>query len=391
MSAEVSELVFERLPAHARLEDLEQEWRELEPELLQVPFVTYDWMYTWWQSMRAQKASVSDGLWLCTARTRSGKLRGIAPLMRTDRPAFGPLRMRQVHLLGADPNITELRSVLAPPSELPRVLKLLIDHLRQAAHEWDFMQLSGVPADVRSALALDGLSDLGGALVRDVPNYYLPLAPSWEEFKKGLSRNIKESLRKCYNAPKRDGVILEFDVVREPSEVRSAISDFLELHRSRSTVESGVKHPDVFSTSQSVDFLQAVCLRFAERDRLRIFRTKVEGRVIAARIGFVCGDCLYLYYSGYDPAFGRYSVMTTTVAEAIQFAIREGFSTVNLSTGADVSKLRWSPKELVYTESQLVSPSLRGALTYQSYSWVRKHLDRAKGNPHLAGLLGRRA
>jgi CelD/BcsL family acetyltransferase involved in cellulose biosynthesis len=269
-------------------------------------------------------------------------------------------------------------------------LTLLIDHLRRTAHEWDFMQLSGVPADVRSALSLDGLSDLGGAPVRDVPNYYLELAPTWEEFKKGLSRNIKESLRKCYNAPKRDGVILEFDVVRDASEVRSAISAFLELHRQRSTVEAGVKHPDVFASSQSVDFLHTVCLRFAERDRLRIFRTKVGDRVIATRIGFVCGDCLYLYYSGYDPAYGRYSVMTTTVAEALQYAIREGFSTVNLSTGADVSKLRWSPKERVYTESQLVSPSLRGALTFQSYNWVRKHLERAKKNPHLAGLLGKR-
>jgi len=391
MSAGVSDLVFERLPAHARIEDLEQEWRALEPELLQLPFATYDWMCTWWQSLRAQKASVSDGLWLCTARTRSGKLRGIAPLMRTDRPGFGPLRMRQVHLLGADPNITEIRSVLAPPQELQGVLTLLIDHLRKNAHEWDFMQLTGVPAQLTTTLALDGLSDLGGYPVRDVPNFYLPLAPTWEDFKKGLSRNIKESLRKCYNAPKRDGVILEFDVVRDPAEARPAVAEFLDLHRQRSTVEGTVKHPDVFASSQSIDFLHAVCLRFAERDRLRIFRTKVAGRVIATRIGFVCGDCLYLYYSGYDPAYGRYSVMTTTVAEAIQFAIREGFSTVNLSTGADVSKLRWSPKEIVYTESQLVSPSLRGALTYQSYSWVRKHLDRAKGNPHLAGLLGRRA
>jgi CelD/BcsL family acetyltransferase involved in cellulose biosynthesis len=391
MSAETTDLVFERLPMHARIEDLEDEWRALEPELLELPFVTYDWMCTWWQAMRAQKASVSDGLWLCTARTRDGKLRGIAPLMRTDRPAFGPLRVRQVHLLGADPNITELRSVLAAPRELPQVLTLLIAHLRRNAHEWDFMQLSGVPASLTNRLALDGYADLGGYPLRDTPNYYLTLAPTWEEFKGGLSRNIKESLRKCYNAPKRDGIVLEFDVVRDASEARSAVSQFLELHRQRSSVESGVKHPDVFASPQSVEFLYAVCQRFAERDRLRIFRTKVAGRVVAARIGFVCGDCLYLYYSGYDPAFGRYSVMTTTVAEAIQFAIREGFATVNLSTGADVSKLRWGPKEIVYTESQLVSPSLRGALTYQSYSWVRKHLDRAKGNPHLAGLLGRRA
>jgi len=40
----------------------------------------------------------------------------------------------------------------------------------------------------------------------------------------------------------------------------------------------------------------------------------------------------------------KYSVMTTTVAEAIKYAIANGLNTVNLSPGADVSKTRWGPR-----------------------------------------------
>ena len=61
---------------------------------------------------------------------------------------------------------------------------------------------------------------------------------------------------------------------------------------------------------------------------------------MATRIGFVVEDSLYLYYSGYDPEFSRFSIMTTVVAEAIQYAISERFRTVNLSTGKDLSKRR---------------------------------------------------
>ena len=38
--------------------------------------------------------------------------------------------------------------------------------------------------------------------------------------------------------------------------------------------------------------------------------------------------------------------MTTTVAEAIKYAIARGFKTVDLSAGKDLSKTRWGPRQI---------------------------------------------
>jgi hypothetical protein len=52
-------------------------------------------------------------------------------------------------------------------------------------------------------------------------------------------------------------------------------------------------------------------VRASEVGSAKLFELLVEGEVVASRIGFVLGDNLYLYFSGYHPRMSRYSVMTT--------------------------------------------------------------------------------
>jgi len=71
-----------------------------------------------------------------------------------------------------------------------------------------------------------------------------------------------------------------------------------------------------------------------------VFQLRIADAVVASRIGFVIGDGLYLYPSGFDPAWGRYSVMTTMMAEALRYAIASGLRTVNLSLVDEQSTLQ---------------------------------------------------
>jgi len=64
---------------------------------------------------------------------------------------------------------------------------------------------------------------------------------------------------------------------------------------------------------------------------MRVFQLAIAGDVVALRIGFVIGGSLYLYYSGFDPRWSKYSVMTTTVVEAVKYAIGQGLTAINLS------------------------------------------------------------
>jgi CelD/BcsL family acetyltransferase involved in cellulose biosynthesis len=396
-----SRVVVERVSSSARFHALEAPWRALEERAaLTTPFTTFDWASAWWGHLRESRFGVRDRLDFRALWSADGDLVGVAPLITTLRPGRTPIAFRQLHYLGPDPNITELRSALGRPQDLRLAYADLLDDLQATANSWDFLTLGCVPeeVDIEGALRSRFTNVVVG---REIPSFHVKLAPTWEAFKAGLGRNIKESIRRCVNAPKRDGIDLRFETVTERGEVTSAIDEFLRLHRARADWDDGVRHRNVFETPGSRRFLVDVCERFAERGAFRLFRLRAAGKVVAARIGFVLGDSLYLYYSGFEPALARYSVMTTVVVEAIQYAIREGFRTVSLSTGRDESKLRWSPVETVHRELTVVSPSFRGWLGYEASSRARSWMARLGADGpiarrsslarRIAEALGRRA
>jgi len=103
------------------------------------------------------------------------------------------------------------------------------------------------------------------------------------------------------------------------------------------------------------------------------------------------GDSLYLYYSGYEPKWGDYSVMTTTVAEALKYAIANGLKEANLSFGADVSKTRWAPERVAYRDFIELAPSLSRRFAYEAYEELRQVAASRSVRAGLGRVLRRRA
>ncbi|HEX4447643.1 MAG TPA: GNAT family N-acetyltransferase, partial [Polyangiaceae bacterium] len=122
-----------------------------------------------------------------------------------------------------------------------------------------------------------------------------------------------------------------------------------------------------FESHTSREFLYEVCEKLAAKGVAKAFVLKIRGCVVAVRVGFVVGDQLYLYYSGYDPKWAKYSVPTTVVAEAMKYAIAKGLKAVNLSTGTDVSKTRWGARLVPYQEAVQMNPRVRSRMTYSAY------------------------
>jgi len=152
----------------------------------------------------------------------------------------------------------------------------------------------------------------------NVPYFVLDLPATWENFLATRPRNVKESLRKCRNSLRNANLQTRFQVAERGPVLRRSIDELVRLHRARAERTDTVQHTNVFTKGSATRFLSEVCESHAARGRTRVFSLEIEGRTVAARLGFVVGDSLYLSYSGYDPAFARYSVMTTVVAEAMK-------------------------------------------------------------------------
>lgn len=375
-------MIIDRLTTLEELQGLVPEWSGVDaiagPRL---PFATAEWAASWWAHLREERVGLRDRLFTLVLRDDQRRLLGVAPLMITERPGAGPLRARCLQFIGADPHITEVRGLCVRAGYEEAVYREVCNHVLRAGDEWDWMQVTGVDAAGPGPAVLE---EFGAQWTGQISDWLLPLPGTWSEFHAGLTRNIKESLRKCSNAPRRDGLNFRFEVSARPEEMGPALEEFFQLHGERSTQEGGVLHRDNFSGRAARSFLLEVCGRMAQRGMVHVFRLKDGPETIAIRLGFRLGDAMYLYYSGYRLRYGRYSVMTTCVAEAIRWCMGAGLRTVNLSTGTDESKLRWGPREHVFREARLCSPTVRGRLAEAAYRWAERQMS----SPLLRGALG---
>lgn len=354
------------------LEQLEAEWEQLDcatqPRL---PFTRPAWTSAWLRHFAEHRALVRDELWLLAIRDETMRLRGIAPMVLTESPGVGLLRTRRLRLVGSDPNITEIRPLLCAPADAQAVVAALLQYWEARSHLWHVMQLT-VPEECVPVVAAWPGVELG----YHFQDFVLLLPESWDEFRAGLARNIKESLRKGYNSLKRDGHSFEFRALQSPSDVMRGLETFLELHAARAGLKGTIDHANFFESECARAFLTTYMREAAARDEARVFELVIGGKVVASRLGFVHGEDLYLYFSGFDPSWAQYGVMTTTVAEIIRWAIGDGLASVNLSPGRDVSKTRWRPIEVGHQQVTLPSPTLQGRAVHRVFAELTKNETR---------------
>jgi len=330
-----------------------------------LPFALHEWHMAWCRHFLESSRRIRTEPMIHAARTAEGRCVAIVPLILTRR-TVGFVQLGTLDLLGADPAITEIRtSLIVPGYETPaiRAIRRKVADVRSV----DWLNW-GVLSDAHIG-ALLSCAQL--QFQQPLLDYVLDLPSSWEEFNAKLKRNIHESIRRCYNSLKRDGLTCELRIAQEPSEVKDALERFFTLHAMRAELQEAVAHRNHFSNARSRLFLHEVCAKLAARGMVRVFQLAIRGEIVALRIGFVVGDSLYLYYSGFDPRWSKYSVMTTTVVEAVKYAIGQRLNTINLSPSKDISKTRWGPREIALTQAVQIARSPLSRLAFAGFQRVK--------------------
>ncbi len=330
------------------------------------PFALHDWHLTWCRHFLSLDGPIRDELQICLVRDGSGACVAIVPLLLTRRVVLG-LEVRALGLLGRDRGITEIIEPLIQPGFEEHVVRAVQVKL-SAIGGWDWIEWSGGSGKLCNSLAAAAPLQWQRPLI----NYVIDLPANWELLHSRLKRNIRNSLRHCYNSLKREGRAFEFIVRAEREAVDGALERFFQLHAKRAQLTGTVRHANVFAGERARRFLREVCSRLSEQKIVRIFELRLGTEVVASRLGFVVGGTLYLYYSGFEPAWGRYSVMTTTVAEAIKYAISHGLRSVSLSPGTDVSKTRWSPRPMRFWQAAQIAPRWRSKAARICYEFGKE-------------------
>ncbi len=343
-----------------------------------LPFAMQEWHLTWCAHFLNRNPKIREEPLFYVLRNDVGECVSIVPLIYSRR-RFGMIDFATVDLVGADPALTEIRTPLVAPGYERLTVRAVHDNLAHV-RDWHWIQWASISGPLAQAMA----EEVAPQWQEIKEDFVLDLPATWEEFRAGLKRNIRESLRHCYNSLKRDGHRFEFVVAETPADVRAALDRFLVLHTLRSNMTDAAAHPNRFVGAALRAFLFDICENLAARGSVRLFQLKIGDEIVASRIGFVVRDSIYLYYSGFDPAWARYSVMTTTIAEAFKYAMAQGLKTINLSLTGDQSKLRWRPRMVPYHTASVQRARLSSRVAHWAY---REAHDALSTNRSVQGRL----
>ena len=119
--------------------------------------------------------------------------------------------------------------------------------------------------------------------------FYLLLPDSWDSFRGNLPRNIKESLRKCYNSLAREELEFHLRVVSSAEEAPEALNVFFRLHAQRAA-RAGYGAPSRHFCPRAGPRFPALLLRrHGEGGKSAYFPAVIAEQVVATRIGFLLG------------------------------------------------------------------------------------------------------
>jgi CelD/BcsL family acetyltransferase involved in cellulose biosynthesis len=346
-----------------------------------LPFALHEWHVVWCDHFLESRLQLQTQPRFYVIRDAENCCVAIVPLILTRR-ALGPIKISSLDLVGADPGLTEIRGAIIQPGFEARVASLMqreVATLRSV----DWVRWNNI-----NGVFGDALADAGNLTwEKPVLDYILDLPPTWEVLRAKLKRNIRESIRHSYNALKRDGIDFEFRVAETAADVHAGLDRFFALHEMRANLQGTVSHRNAFSSERLRSFFRDICSRFAPLGAVRLFQLVIGGEVVAARAAFIVQDSMYLYFSGFDPKWADYAVMTTTLVESVKYALNHQMKTINFSIGHDLSKSRWGVREIQLACAVAVRPSRLSKL-----AWTGFHLASQDGaKPTLLSKLLRPA
>jgi CelD/BcsL family acetyltransferase involved in cellulose biosynthesis len=287
-------------------------------------FVLPDWMEAWWQVF-----TPSAALRVRTVRENDAVL-GIAPLMVRDDTAF---------FIG-HPSVCDYGDFVTIPGREGEFLRLLVDDLKKdGIRRLDLLHLRP------DSLALTGLAALADeGLVRltaspEALSLEIDLPPSWDAYLDCLGGKQRHEVRRKLRRLSEKGTVAFSFLPKSPESPEILAAFFRMFTECR---------PDkaAFLTEKMRAFFITMAAAMTRNRLLQFGLLSLDGRPLAMIVCFDYGPGLYLYNSGFDPAFQDVSPGLVCKLLAIKSAIEQGKKMFDFLKGAESYKYHLGGREV---------------------------------------------
>jgi CelD/BcsL family acetyltransferase involved in cellulose biosynthesis len=333
---------------------LEEAWLELQESCVGASiFLTWDWQRLWWKHYGQRRE-----LRILIART-ADRIVGILPLYidrhRKAGGLFAARKLRQIGV-GGDTSPDDLGALFSPDHEHD-ASAAMAEYLLKVMTDWDMLDWTDLPPQCPLVPALQkhfAESNIRANCAFMAPITFGELPDDWESYRRNLSRNRRETMRrkrrKFESQPGAQVVTVEV-----ADELDGAFDCLAELHRLRWT---GRTETPGFTSAQYRGFHRDIMHALLPQGRLRLMKLNMGAGTIAMLYCMRYRDTFYFFQSGFDPAYAEYSPGDVLLGYAIEHAIAEGCRIFDMLKGDHDYKRHFFQQDRRNLEMRAFRPGL---------------------------------
>jgi CelD/BcsL family acetyltransferase involved in cellulose biosynthesis len=328
----------------AELQSRREQWRDL-ARAGEFPTAFSDpaWLLSWWQSFGEQHEP-----WTFAREGDDGTFQGLALL------ALGHARFtRQLIFAGGSWN--GLDTLLCLPGGEAEFSRSLIGALVERRERWDVWRAQRLRAD--SALArilIDGGAELRAAAHDLRLQPFLELPADVESYEARFGSKQRSTQRRKWR--KLTALGAQARVIEDRDEARAALAELLALRRARAQ-EQGQRYKHMDERYER--FLQAAVAELLP-DGARLWTLELDGATLAGRLNLLQGSREHSYLLGLGEGHANLSPGSALELQAIQSAIEQGRTELELGPGRDDYKYRLGGQDRQVARLVVASPTARG-------------------------------
>lgn len=299
-------------------------------------FATYGWHDAWFRHVAPDATPA-----VLVAADEDGTAVGLAPFCAMPWRDLG-LKLPAFRFSGVDVVSADYMDILAEPGRRAETRGLVLDHLTRVVRSGRLVVLaeivrgSEMDADLTSWLARTGFPH---RMQQENVCPYLELPATFEEYRKGLSKNTRSLLNRRGRQLEEAGCELRRLSGRD--EVARFLPRLFELHEARWRQEG---QTGTFIRRGFKEFLSDFVARAPAGVEPFVWALFEKDRAIAGLLFFRCGDTVMYYQGGWDPdsPHARLSPSFALMAKAIAGAIDDGCRTFDFLRGDESYKRKFT-------------------------------------------------
>lgn len=294
------------------MNSLQKEWNALlKKSASDVPFLRYEYLSTWWQTLGGGEWSEAD-LYIVTGRLADGNLAGIAPLFfsrnRSDEPAL--------LLLGCI-EISDYLDLIVPQQYLTAFLDHLLEYLSGTeVPAWSVLDWYNVLDSSPTLPVLqEAVARRGWQFTLEPLQHcpYIPLPGDWETYLASIDKKQRHEIRRKMRRLELEAEAASWYIVQDEAGVISGIEDFMDM-----MAQDPAKNR--FLTDAMRTQFRLSALAAFRAGWLQLSFLEIGGEKAAGYLNFDYNNHLWIYNSALNFTYREYSPGWVLLAYLLQWA-----------------------------------------------------------------------